>query len=161
MTKAVQESTRLKQRDKAKSCSGMKLSSVDGDWELDYEQWWECQGKECKIFQQSCQVQRFNQGDNTKSWCGLELISACGDWDVDKRWLECWGCDSKWFKNSCQVQILINDGTTIVLLDSLADPQSNWIEISIWWTSKKPLTEGLSTGLILIDCKMESSCFGN
>jgi hypothetical protein len=34
-------------------------------------------------------------------------------------------------KQSCQFQRLINDGTTIVLRDALADhdPQSNWFEI--------------------------------
>jgi hypothetical protein len=31
----------------------------------------------------------------------------------------------------CQVQILINDVTIPVLLDLLADPPSNWIEVSI------------------------------
>jgi hypothetical protein len=30
--------------------------------------------------------------------------------------------------DSCQSQIFINDGISIVLLDSLADPQSNWFE---------------------------------
>jgi hypothetical protein len=45
-------------------------------------------------------------------------------------------------QESCQVEILINDGTTKVLLHSLADdaadPQSNGIDI-------KSLSEGLPT----------------
>jgi hypothetical protein len=37
-------------------------------------------------------------------------------------------CHSNVFKQSCQVQKLINDGTTIILLAVLANPQSNTIE---------------------------------
>jgi hypothetical protein len=44
----------------------------------------------------------------------------------------------KKFKQSCQYHILIIDETTIVLQDSLADPQSNGIE-------NKFLSEGLLT----------------
>jgi hypothetical protein len=36
---------------------------------------------------------------------------------------------AKTFKQSCQFHILIIDETTIVPLDSLADPHSNMIEI--------------------------------
>jgi hypothetical protein len=58
---------RFYQRDKTKSWSGLKLSSADGDWDVDLEQWLEYQGYYCEIFKQSCKVQRFNQRDKTKS----------------------------------------------------------------------------------------------
>jgi hypothetical protein len=59
------------------------------------------------------------------------LSRADGDWDLNyEQYLECQGYECKIFKHSCQVQIFINDVTTISL-DSSADPQSNWIEISI------------------------------
>ncbi len=62
-----------------------------------------------------------------------EVEQWYGDWDVDHElWLECWGCES------CQFDILIIDETTIVLLDSLAHPQSNGIKIKL-------LNEGLPT----------------
>ncbi len=41
---------RFYQRDKAKSWSGLKLHSTDGDWDVDFEQWLECLGYSCKIF---------------------------------------------------------------------------------------------------------------
>ncbi len=46
----------------------MKLSHADGDWDLNYEQWLECQleGYECKRFKPSRQVQRFNQRDKQR-----------------------------------------------------------------------------------------------
>jgi hypothetical protein len=45
---------------------------------------------------------------------------------------------AKIFKQSCQSHVSIIDETTIVLLESLADPHSNGIEI-------KFLSEGLPT----------------
>ena len=75
---------RFYQRDKTKSWSGLKLSSADGDQDVDLEHWLEYQGYNCEIFKQSCKVQRFNQRDKTKSWSFLKLSSADGDGDVHK-----------------------------------------------------------------------------
>ena len=70
---------RIYQRDKTTSWSGLKLSSADGDWDVDLEQWREYRGYYCKIFKQSCKVQRFYQRDKTTSCSGLKLSSADGD----------------------------------------------------------------------------------
>ena len=69
------------QSDKTKSWSGLKLSSADGDWDVDLqvEQWLEYRGYYYKIFKQSCKVQRFYQRDKTKSWSGLKSSSADGE----------------------------------------------------------------------------------
>ncbi len=63
--------------------------------------------------------------DKTKSWSGLKLSSQ-----RQCRW---WWERSPWaviifFKQTCQSHVLNIDETTIVLLESLADPKSNGIE---------------------------------
>jgi hypothetical protein len=139
------------QRDKTKSWSGLKLSSADGDWDVDLEQWLKYQGYYYEIFKQSCKVQRFNQRDKTKSWSFLNLHSADGDGDIDfELKLGCCCVTAKMYKQSCQFHVLIIDETTTVLLDSSANPHSNGIEIKflseglpIEW-----LTEGIPTQLI-------------
>jgi hypothetical protein len=73
---------------------------------------WACEGlglqvgasmMNCKIFKQSCQVQRFYQRDETKRWSGLKSSSAIGTLTM-RKWLQCWGYDCKIFKQSCKVQ---------------------------------------------------------
>jgi hypothetical protein len=54
----------------------------------------------------------------------MVIGTQSSDWNVNDMTAEK-------FKQSCQFQRLINDGTTIVDLDSLADPQSNWFEIEL------------------------------
>ncbi len=60
------------------------------------------------------------------------------DWNVED-------VTAKTFKQSCLFHILIIDETTIVLLDSLADPHSNRIKIKFLsgGLSIKWLTQGL------------------
>jgi hypothetical protein len=55
-----------------------------------------------------------------------ELIGD-GDCYVEQ-WLECLPRGCKKMQAILQIHRLINDGTTIALLDALADPQSNWFE---------------------------------
>ncbi len=93
--------------DKTKSWSGLKLSSADGDWDVNLEQWREYQGYYCEIFKQSCKVQRFNQRDRTKSWSGLKLSSADGDGDVSWDWNVA-DVTAKKFKQSCQFLYISN-----------------------------------------------------
>ncbi len=89
------------------------------------------------------------------SWTVQMVIgTSSSDWNVDD-------ATAKKFKQSCQCQRWIKDGTTIVLLDSLVDPQSNWFEIE-FLSDRLPtewVTSGLPTGLILLDWEMESSLY--
>ncbi len=52
----------------------------------------------------------------------MVIATSNSDWNV-------YDVTANKCKQCCQYHRLINDGTTIVLLDALADPQSNWFEI--------------------------------
>jgi hypothetical protein len=52
----------------------------------------------------------------------MVIATSSSDWNV-------YDVTANKCKQSCQFHRLINDGTTIVVLDELADPQSNWFEI--------------------------------
>jgi hypothetical protein len=43
-------------------------------WGVDYEQYLECRGNDCKILKQSCKVQILNQKDKTNLW------AVIGNW---------------------------------------------------------------------------------
>ncbi len=155
---------RFYQRDKTtwKSWSGLKLSSADGDWDIDLEQWLEYdQGYYCEIFMQPFEVQRFNQRDKQKadlawSWAvhmEMGTLTMSWDWNVAD-------VTAKTFKQSCLFHILIIDEATIVLLDSLTGSHRNRLEIKflseglqIEW-----LTEDLPTWLIWLRNGIQLYC---